>query len=107
MSTDGTGRKSPLTGFFAAAAGGPADGAGVVVSERPFLGHVSLRGDPGDGGFTSAAEAVLGFRLPTEPNTTVANGGLLALWLMRDVDLETARLPGVASAHFLNHNRTR
>ena len=84
MLTDRTGRQSPLSAFFAAAAGGPADGAGVVVSERPFLGHVSLRGDPGDGGFTSAAEAVLGFRLPTEPNTTAGKGGLLALWLGPD-----------------------
>ena len=107
MSTDGTGRQSPLSGFFATAAGGSPDGAAVVVSERPFLGHLNLRGDPGDGGFTSAAANVLGFRLPTAPNTTAGKGGLLALWLMRDVDLETASLPGVASAHSLNHNRTR
>ena len=84
MSTDGTGRQSPLSGFFATAADDPADGAAVVISERPFLGHLDLRGDPGDGGFTSAAEAVLGFGLPTEPNTTAGKGGLLALWLGPD-----------------------
>ena len=84
MSTDVPGRRSPLTGFFATAAGGSPDGAGVVISERPFLGHVNLRGDPGDGGFTSAASHVLGFRLPTEPNTTAGEGGLLALWLGPD-----------------------
>ena len=61
MSTDGTGRQSPLSAFFATAAGDPADGAAVVISERPFLGHLNLRGDPGDGGFTSAAAGVLGF----------------------------------------------
>ena len=107
MSTDVTGRQSPLSAFFASATDDPADGAGAVISERPFLGHLNLRGDPGDGGFTSAAANVLGFRLPTAPNTTAGKGGLLALWLMRDVDLETASLPGVASAHSLNHNRTR
>ncbi len=84
MSTDGTGRRSSLTGFFATASGDPADDAAVVISERPFLGHVDLRGDPADGGFTSAAEAVLGFRLPTKPNTTAGKGGLLALWLGPD-----------------------
>ena len=84
MSTDGTGRQSPLSAFFATAADDPADGAAVVISERPFLGHLNLRGDPGDGGFTSAAAGVLGFALPTEPNTTVGEGGLLALWLGPD-----------------------
>ena len=84
MSTDGTVRQSPLTSFFAAAAGDPTDRAGVVISELPFLGHVNLRGDPGDGGFTSAAAGVLGFGLPTEPDTTGGKGGLLALWLGPD-----------------------
>ena len=70
MSTDGTGRQSPLSAFFATAADDPADGAAVVISERPFLGHLNLRGDPADGGFTKAAAGVLGFALPTEPNTT-------------------------------------
>ena len=84
MSTDAVGRRSPLFAFFAAASGGPADGAGVVISERPFLGHVNLRGDPADPAFTSAAEDVLGLALPAEPNTTVEAGGLLALWLGPD-----------------------
>ena len=84
MSTDTAGRQSPLTSFFATAAGDPADDAGVVISERPFLGHLNLRGDPGDSGFTTAAEAVLGLALPTEPNTTAEAGALLALWLGPD-----------------------
>ena len=84
MSTDGTGRQSPLSAFFATAADDPADGAAVVITERPFLGHLNLRGDPGDGRFTSAAAGVLGFALPTKPNTTVGEGGLLALWLGPD-----------------------
>ena len=85
MSTDGAGRRSALSHFFgAAASSGPADGAAVVISERPFLGHLNLRGDPDDAGFTGAAENVLGFGLPTEPNTVAANGELLALWLGPD-----------------------
>ena len=84
MSADGARRQSPLTSFFATAAGDPADDAGVVISERPFLGHLDLRGDPGDSGFMSASEAVLGLALPTEPNTTAEAGALLALWLGPD-----------------------
>ena len=84
MSTDATGRLSPLTGFFAAAAGEQADDAGAVISERPFLGHLNLRGDPDDAAFTSAVETVLGLALPMEPNTTAAHGDLLALWLGPD-----------------------
>ena len=84
MSADGARRQSPLTSFFATAAGDPAEGAGVVISERPFLGHLNLRGDPADAGFMSAAEAVLGLALPAEPNTTAEAGGLLALWLGPD-----------------------
>ena len=85
MSTNGIGCQSPLSRFFGTVgAGSRADGAAVIISERPFLGHLNLRGDPGDVGFTSAAAAVLGFALPTEPNTVAAKGALLALWLGPD-----------------------
>ena len=85
MSTDGTGRQSPLSRFFGTAgAVSLADGAAVIISERPFLGHLNLRGDPEDSGFTSAAAAALGFGLPMEPNTVAAKGALLALWLGPD-----------------------
>lgn len=85
MSTDGTGRQSALSYFFGAIAAGARTGdTAVVISERPFLGHLNLRGDPQDAGFTSAAASVLGFDLPTEPNTTAASGDLLALWLGPD-----------------------
>ena len=101
MSTDATGRRSPLAGFFAAAAPDSADGAGVVISERPFLGHLNLRGDPADTAFTSAAESVLGLALPTKPNTTAESGDLLALWLGPDewliVTLPDARTALAAS----------
>ena len=85
MSTDGTGHRSALSSFFGAAADGSRVGdAGVIISERPFLGHLNLRGDPEDAGFTSAAASVLGFGLPIEPNTVAARGELLALWLGPD-----------------------
>ena len=85
MSTDGTGRRSALSHFFGAAANGArtADAA-VVISERPLLGHLNLRGDAEDAEFMSAAASVLGFDLPRQPNTTAANGDLLALWLGPD-----------------------
>ena len=85
MSTDGTGRQSALSHFFGAAAAGPrTDDAAVIISERPFLGHLNLRGDPQDADFMSAAASVLGFGLPTRPNTTAVDGKLLALWLGPD-----------------------
>ena len=85
MSTDGTGRQSALSHFFgAAAAASRTDGDAVIISERPFLGHLDLRGDPQDAGFMSAVEAILGFGLPTAPNTVAARDGLLALWLGPD-----------------------
>ena len=85
MSIGRTGRRSALSHFFGApAADGQADGAAVVISERPFVGHLNLRGDPENEGFMSAATSVLGFDLPTVPNTVAAEGDLLALWLGPD-----------------------
>ena len=79
----------PAEPFFSTAAGGfPAHGAGVVISVPRAPGP---GGDPGDSGFTSAAANVLGFRLPTEPNTTGGKGGLLALWLGPDEWLVVTR----------------
>ena len=85
MSPDGTGRQSALSSFFGTAAdGGQTDDAAVTISERPFLGHLNLRGNPEDEGFMGAAASVLGFDLPTKPNTSSARGDLLALWLGPD-----------------------
>ncbi len=101
MSPEGTGRtgrQSALSNFFGAAtAGSRLDGDAVIISERPFQGHLNLRGDPQDAGFMSAAESVLGFGLPTKPNTVAAKGELLALWLGPDewhvVTLPAAQTP--------------
>ena len=85
MSTDAAMRQSPLTHFFGTvSAGVPADQAAVVISERPFLGHLNLRGNPDDAGLTKAAADVLGLDLPMEPNTVADDGEKLALWLGPD-----------------------
>ena len=85
MSADAAGRQSPLSRFFdTASAVGPAEDAAVVISERPFLRHLNLRGDSADTGFTSSAGAALGLALPTEPNTVVSGGEMVALWLGPD-----------------------
>lgn len=85
MSTDASGRISPLDHFRKANAGSaPGGGVGVVVSERPFLGHLNLRGDSSDGAFTGGVERALGFALPVEPNTVSEGDGKQALWLGPD-----------------------
>ena len=85
MSTDVTGRQSALNHFLGAVeAGSRTGGDAVIISERPFLGHLNLRGDPQDEGFMGVAASVLGFDLPTEPNTSAAKDDLLALWLGPD-----------------------
>ncbi len=85
MSTDPAGRQSPLDNFRKTNAGtAPGGGAGVVISEKPFLGHLNLRGDPSDGAFTGGAERALGFALPVEPNTISEGDGNQAMWLGPD-----------------------
>lgn len=63
--------------------------AGVILVEHTFRGFLNLRGNPEDGAFSSAAKNVLGFELPTEPNTLVATAqpsltGVVACWLGPD-----------------------
>jgi len=58
--------------------------AGIAMSEQPFRGIVNVRVRPGDGEAGTALEAVLGFALPAEPNTTAASATALALWLGPD-----------------------
>ena len=66
----GTARESPLAQFFASrrCVSRPAE-AGVTLSERAFLGHFNLRGNPSDTTFLSVAQGVLGIGLPTGLNT--------------------------------------
>ncbi len=61
----------------------PAAG-GVQLRERPFLGHLNLRGDPTDEAFRGAVREVLGIGLPLEPNSVAADPEATALWLGPD-----------------------
>jgi sarcosine oxidase subunit gamma len=70
--------------------------AGVKVAERPFLGHINLRGNPNDQAFVKAVEGALGFGLPLEPNTIAEGNGLVAYWLCPDEWLVVA--PGEREA---------
>jgi sarcosine oxidase, subunit gamma len=73
-------RESPLVGSAVEANAQ----TGIQISERPFLGHVNLRGNAGDDAFLNAVEGVLGFGLPLAPNTVSQGAGLTALWLGPD-----------------------
>ena len=66
------------------AAGDAVSGAGITLSERSFRAMITLRGDPADAGFLSAAGAAAGVELPREPNTTRRAGAVTALWLGPD-----------------------
>ena len=78
-------RESPLAEFLAAPRNaGPATGVGVQIWERPFLGHINLRGTPSEKRFLEAVEGAIGVALPLEPNTVAADGEISALWLGPD-----------------------
>jgi sarcosine oxidase, subunit gamma len=57
------------------------DAAGLTLFERPFLGHLNLRGEPGSIAFREALLGTLGAPLPTAPNTFVEAGGVRSCWL--------------------------
>ena len=58
--------------------------AGIAMAERRFPGIVNLRGKAEDEAFAEAAQKVLGFALPVEPNTAAGKGKTQALWLGPD-----------------------
>ena len=84
MSTDPAGRQSPLDSFRKTVASSAGASAGVVISEKPYLGHLNLRGDSSDVAFTDAVGSAMGFDLPVEPNTVTGGGDRQALWLGPD-----------------------
>jgi sarcosine oxidase subunit gamma len=56
----------------------------VVLAEKPFLGHLNMRGDPAASGFSAAVRRVLGFDLPLDVNTVTAGRTLAVFWLGPD-----------------------
>ncbi len=56
------------------------------VRELPFLAQLDLRADPSDAALADRLAAVIGARLPTEPNTTAVSddGTRHVLWLGPD-----------------------
>lgn len=53
----------------------------IAVREKAFLGHINLRGDPDDATFMACVTGVLGFALPTTPNTSREVMDQFACWL--------------------------
>lgn len=56
----------------------------LTLQERPFRGHLNLRGQPDDAAFTQAVKNATGLELPVEPNTVVTGANVSALWLGPD-----------------------
>ena len=78
-------RESPLAHVRrAASAANAAAGAGLIVREEAFLGHLNLRGKAGDPRFAGAVGSVMGDGLPIVPNTLTEMNGNTMYWLGPD-----------------------
>jgi sarcosine oxidase, subunit gamma len=78
-------RCSPLSEYVANTRGRTdANGLGLSLIERPFLGHLNLRGNPEDRAFLDATRRCLGVPLPLKPNTVTENDAVTTLWLRPD-----------------------
>lgn len=77
-------RESPLVGHHTDRRPAAASNEPIALSERPFLTHINLRGDPGDAGFLAAVESVLGAGLPLQANTFCQAGERRLYWLGPD-----------------------
>ncbi len=64
--------------------GGTDGHTGVRMSDRSQGGRISLRGDPADRAFMTAAGQALDMVLPTDPNTGAVADRVAALWLGPD-----------------------
>ncbi len=78
-------RESPLARFaLASRRGAETSAAGIIASERAFLGHVNVRGDAGDARFVAAVRAAAGVEPPVVPNTTRSAAATTVYWLGPD-----------------------
>lgn len=62
----------------------PFQGVQTQIAERPFIGKLTLRGNPDDTGFAAAVGSVLGVAVPTEPNTIAETSGVQISWVGPD-----------------------
>ena len=78
-------RESPLARFARAdRAPHAGTGAGLIVREEAFLGHLNLRGKAEDPRFAGAVSGVMGDGLPIVPNTLTELNGNTMYWLGPD-----------------------
>jgi sarcosine oxidase subunit gamma len=73
-------RESPLAGRRCDAPA-RARQVGIEISERAFLGHINLRGDPESSAFMSGTADVLGLTLPLTPNVVSDATERTVYWL--------------------------
>ena len=71
-------------GFLSDTAAGDAGSPGVILTERPFLGYVNLRGDAGDARFPAVVEGALGVSIPVAPNTIAEGEDITVCWMGPD-----------------------
>ena len=77
--------ESPLVRFdLDKRAAAEASGAGVVVTEHAFLGHLNLRGDVSDPRFVEAVASVVGAAPPHVANTVIDAESAAICWLGPD-----------------------
>jgi sarcosine oxidase subunit gamma len=75
-------RRSALAHFgLAALANQKSDGAGITLGESAHRAIINIRGDAGDGAFTSAVKNATGCDLPLAANTVAQAGDVRILWL--------------------------
>ena len=75
-------RRSALAHFgLTALANQKIDGAGITLGESAHRAIINIRGDAGDGAFTSAVKNATGVDLPIAANTVATAGDVRILWL--------------------------
>jgi sarcosine oxidase subunit gamma len=77
-------RRSPLSNLASATVLSGRAEAGVILTERPFCGHLNLRGNPNEHAFIAGAERSLGLALPLQTNMVSSNSSVAALCLGPD-----------------------
>jgi len=82
MPEQAAGRESPLVRFdLPARVAVTRVDARVTCAERPFLGHINVRGDAADARFAAAVAGVVGTAVPATPNTVAHGGDNVVCWL--------------------------